>query len=91
MVYFGYPGQSRGNQPVGEFVLAREGNLDILASWHQLGCLAAGLAPCCFAALLLLCCAALLLCHDVFALLLIRGSKISIFWCLWHHENIGFV
>ena len=45
MVDFMAPSQRLENQPVGADGLAREGNLDILASWHQLGCLAAGLAP----------------------------------------------
>ena len=45
MVDFGgslQPGGTQGNTADG---LAREGNLDILPSWHQLSCLAAGFAP----------------------------------------------
>ena len=61
--------QTRGSEENGQNASRAGRNLDILASWHQLGhqlgCLA--------------------------ALLVFLGTKISIFWWLWQHENIAFV
>ena len=57
---------------------------DISASWQQLGCSDGGLAPPHHTlSWQQLSCLA--------ALLVISGTKISIFWWLWHHENIAFV
>ena len=45
IVDFWTPGQTGGCEGIRQNASRAGRNLDILASWHQLGCLAAGLAP----------------------------------------------
>ena len=52
----------------------------VLVSWHQLGHLGTSLADILASWHQLSC---------LIAFLVILGTKISIFWWLWHHENIA--